>query len=221
MAQSRGVSSKGSKVQVQSGLGPAKTITAIAKANPAVVTSTAHGFLTGDVILFSTIGGMIELEAREYLVIRIDANSFSVVGVDSTAYTTYTSGGIAKARAFFDICEMKSFTPSDPGSAQIEKTTVCSDAKEFVAGLADEGTASLDFNWVPDDAALTIMWDARDAGSEIAFRVRHTQFTPVAYQYFRGTVNRLPRLGSIGTNTMLAGSGEIKISGKVYQTTVA
>lgn len=219
MGQSLGVSSVGSKVQVQTGLGTARSITAITKANPGVVTATAHGFVTGDVVLFAGIGGMVELNAREYMIERVDANSFRLVGVDTTNFTTYTTGGTAAARTFADICEMRTFSPSDPGSAQIEKTTICSDAKEFVAGLPDEGTATLDFNWVPTDASLLTLWSAREAGQELSFRVRHPQFTPVAWQFFRATVNRLPRLPSIGIGQMLQGSGELKVSGKVYQTT--
>lgn len=221
MAQSAGKSSKGSIISVAAGSGATKTITAITKANPGVVTSNAHGFLTGDVVLFASVGGMIELNGKYALIEKVDANSYRLVGTDTTNNTTYTSGGTAAPQTWYDICEAKSFTPSDPGSAKIDKTTICSDAKENVAGFPDEGTIAMDFNWVPADAALSLLWDARDAGAELAFRIRHTQFTPIAYQFFKATVNRLPRLPTIGVNAMLAGSGELTVSGKAYTTTAA
>lgn len=69
------------------------TITAISKANPAVVTSAAHGRATGDRLYLSGIGGMVEITDGGYVITKIDANSFSLDGIDSSAYTTFTTGG--------------------------------------------------------------------------------------------------------------------------------
>lgn len=77
-------------------LAAAKTITAITKANPAVVTSAAHGFAAGDQLLLEAIGGMVELNDRYFTVASPTANTFSLSGEDSTLYTAYTSGGTAK-----------------------------------------------------------------------------------------------------------------------------
>jgi uncharacterized protein (TIGR02217 family) len=70
------------------------TITAITKANPGVVTVTGHGRTTGDVIYLSSIGGMVELNGVAVTITVIDSDTFSI-GVDTTTYTTYTSGGSA------------------------------------------------------------------------------------------------------------------------------
>lgn len=69
------------------------TITGITKANPAVVTATAHGLATGDNGLVSGVGGMTEVNDRRFTITKIDADSFSLDGEDSTGHTTYTSGG--------------------------------------------------------------------------------------------------------------------------------
>lgn len=76
------------------------TITGASKANPCVITSTAHGFSTGDTVTISGVVGMVQLNTNRYIITRIDANSFSLKDlfgnpVDSTAYSTYVSGGIA------------------------------------------------------------------------------------------------------------------------------
>ena len=65
-------------------------ITAITGANPAVVTSTNHGLQTGDTILLSDVSGMTQVSRYEGAVTRIDANSFQLTGVNSTAYGVFS-----------------------------------------------------------------------------------------------------------------------------------
>jgi hypothetical protein len=73
----------------------AKTITAITQANPAVVTSTAHGFSNGDHVWIADVVGMTRLNARRFVVASSAANTFALTGEDSTSYDTYSSGGTA------------------------------------------------------------------------------------------------------------------------------
>ena len=72
-----------------------KTITAITKANPAVVTSNGHGFSNGDRVFIKSVVGMTELNNREFTVASTATNTFALSGVDSSGFTTYTSGGTA------------------------------------------------------------------------------------------------------------------------------
>jgi hypothetical protein len=73
-----------------------KAITGITQANPAVVTSTGHGLVTGDVIKITGAVGMTEVNDQTFTVTAVDANTFSI-GVDSTGYGAYTSGGAWEA----------------------------------------------------------------------------------------------------------------------------
>ena len=45
-----------------------KTITAITKANPAVVTATGHGYSNGDEVKIRSVGGMTEVNEKRFLV---------------------------------------------------------------------------------------------------------------------------------------------------------
>ena len=72
-----------------------KTVTAITKANPAVVTVSSHGYSNGDHIWLNDVGGMTEVNARRYTIANVTTNTFELSGVNSTNYTTYTSGGTA------------------------------------------------------------------------------------------------------------------------------
>lgn len=68
-------------------------ITAITKANPAVVTAASHGLSNGDRVFIKGVVGMTEVNNLEFTVANKTTDSFELSGVDSSSYTTYTSGG--------------------------------------------------------------------------------------------------------------------------------
>ena len=73
----------------------AKTITAITAANPAVVTSTSHGFSNGNDVWIAGVVGMTRLNGRRFTVASSTTNTFELTGEDSTSYDAYSSGGTA------------------------------------------------------------------------------------------------------------------------------
>lgn len=75
-----------------------KTITGVTQANPAVVTSAAHGFSNGDWVYISGVVGMTRLNGRTFKVAGVATNTFQLQDVDgnninSTGYGAYVSGG--------------------------------------------------------------------------------------------------------------------------------
>lgn len=75
-----------------------KTITAASQANPCAITSAGHGLATGDIVIIEGIVGMTQLNGRYYTITVTGANNFTLNGVDSSAYTAYSSGGYASKR---------------------------------------------------------------------------------------------------------------------------
>lgn len=73
-----------------------KTVTAITKANPAVVTSTSHGFSNGNTVKFNGVLGMTQVNGITYTVANVTANTFELSGINSTAYGTFVSGNVYK-----------------------------------------------------------------------------------------------------------------------------
>ena len=69
------------------------TITGITQANPAQVTSPNHGLQTGANIIIRNVGGMEQVNYKNFDITVIDANNFTLDGIDSTGYDAYTSGG--------------------------------------------------------------------------------------------------------------------------------
>lgn len=70
-------------------------ITGITQANPARVTVVAHGRSTGDKVFLEDITGMTQINNRSFTLTKVDADNYTLDGVDSTAYTAYVSGGIS------------------------------------------------------------------------------------------------------------------------------
>ena len=73
------------------------SITALTNADPCVVTQSAHGYETGDEVFLFGCAGMTQVNEKVFTITVVDANSFSLNGIDSTAYGTYTGG---QGRAF-------------------------------------------------------------------------------------------------------------------------
>jgi hypothetical protein len=64
------------------------------------ITSTAHGFTTGDYVTLTSVGGVSNANSR-YQITRITDNTFDLDG--STFAGTYTSGGLAYAAETDDV----------------------------------------------------------------------------------------------------------------------
>lgn len=78
----------------------AKTITDITSASPGVVEIAGHGFSDGDEIVIAGVGGMVELNGRNFRVDDATTDTFTLVdlwgnAVNTSGYTAYTSGGTA------------------------------------------------------------------------------------------------------------------------------
>ena len=77
-----------------------KTITGITQANPAVVTSSSHGYSNGDFVTITNVVGMTEVNGKTFKVADKTTNTFELQDVDgndinSSSYTTYSSAGTA------------------------------------------------------------------------------------------------------------------------------
>lgn len=78
----------------------AQTITGATNADPCVITITGHGYSDGDEVYLIGVGGMTELNNRNFKVANKTANDFELqfldgTDVDATAFGTFTTGGTA------------------------------------------------------------------------------------------------------------------------------
>jgi hypothetical protein len=70
-----------------------RPVSGATRANPGSITAVAHGFSTGDEIGFLSVVGMTQLNGNAYTITKVSADTFTI-GVDTSAYTAYTSGGL-------------------------------------------------------------------------------------------------------------------------------
>ncbi len=162
---------QGSTIAVGTGYGTTRTITAITRANPCVVSATTHGFANGDIVLIEGVVGMTELNGGLYVVSAAATGTFALTGVDSTLYSTYTSGGTARAATMSNFCELTGYNRSGGTSPEIAATSLCSTSQEFEVGLPDYGTTQIDFNFAPKTAIQTAIQAAYKSGAATPVRV--------------------------------------------------
>lgn len=115
----------GVAVAVQSAIGANKTITAISKANPGVVSSTSHGIANGAYVLL-TIQGMNQVNNRVFRLANQAANTFELEGEDTTLYDTFTSG-VAQEITFGTTLSTITGVTVSGGDFQKEPTTTIHD----------------------------------------------------------------------------------------------
>jgi hypothetical protein len=163
---SQGVSSQGTKLYVQGGTpAAALSVTAITKAVQALVTA-ANTMDPGDVVVFGDIVGMPEIKDKSGIVIAPTAADFTV-NIDTSEFETAGTTGTADALDLLPVCEARNFNGFDGQASEIDKTTLCSTAKEFVPGLQDFGSFNFDMNYVPSDPAQMAMQAAKASGDTL------------------------------------------------------
>lgn len=62
--------------------------------NPCQITSNNHNLVTGAQVTISGVQGMTELNDNTYTITVVDANNFTLDGIDATGFNAYTAGGI-------------------------------------------------------------------------------------------------------------------------------
>lgn len=156
-------------VAMQSALAAADTVTAITKANPAVVTAAAHGFNNGDYVVL-TVQGMHQMDGKVVRVANKTTDTFEAEGVDSSAFDTFSSG-TAEAITFGTTITSATTVNASGGNFDfIDVTTIHDNVKKQIPGLAEPLVYSFDNLWDPSDTAQIAMKTASDAQAKRAFR---------------------------------------------------
>ena len=154
-------------VSVQSAIAATKTITAITKASPGVVSSTAHGYSNGDYVLL-TISGMYQLNYRVMRVSAVATDSFSLEGEDTTNYSTFVSGTAQKITFGTTLATLTNINASGGDFDFVDTTTIHDSIKTQIPGLGNPSTYNFESFWDPSDAGLVALKSASDAQAQRA-----------------------------------------------------
>ena len=166
----------GLAMTMQSALGAAKTLTAISKASSGVFTGT-HDFVAGDFVLL-IVDGMKEVNNRVFQVLSVSTTvSFQLesldgaAGLDTTAFTTFTSGTAQKVTFGTAISGVSAFAPSGGEPKFVDTTTVHDMVETQMAVGATARTYGLTFQWDPANAGQIAMLDAFTTNTPKCFKI--------------------------------------------------
>lgn len=160
---------------MESALGAVKTITAISKAAPGVVTAT-HDFANGDFVVLS-VQGMYQVNNKVYRVCNISTTvSFQLedvsggTGIDTTNFDTFSSGTAKKITFGTSITTATEVNASGGDFDFIDTSVIHSNQKTQIPGPANPLSYSMSHLWDITDTAQQAMKTASDAQAQKAFK---------------------------------------------------
>lgn len=180
----------GLAMAMQSALGAAKTLTAISKASSGVFTGT-HDFVAGDFVLL-LVEGMKEVNNRVFQVLSVSTTvSFQLeamdgaAGLDTTNFTTFTSGTAQKVTFGTAVSGVSEFNPSGGEPKFVDATTIHDVVEVQKVVGATARMYGLTFQWDPANAGQAAMLDAFTTDTPKCFKI---QWPSGRFVLFYGTV---------------------------------
>lgn len=194
---------EGASFQFSNTLASAKTITALTNANPAVATCTAHGYATNDEILLTS--GWEDATDTVYKVTVIDANSFSIQGLDASNTSFYPAGtGTGSAQKISGWTTIPQVLTISSSGGDARFTTVQPLAKRNAVNIPTGFNATsitLSLAHDPAQANYTTMVGISRTLSKVAFK-QVISGGAVVYGYGYLNVSESPKLNNNQVNTV-------------------
>ena len=167
----------GLKLYMESAIAAATTITAISKAAPGVFSASGHTFANGDFV-YLEIQGMSELNGQLMKVVSIVAStSFQVAGVDgvtgldTSLYSTFSSGTASKVTLGTSITGVQEFNFAGGDIKTADSTTVSDTSDKQVVVGSTAQSADMTMQWDPTNAAQQAMRAAYATLANKGFKV--------------------------------------------------
>ena len=160
------------RIEVQQTLDAGKTITGITKANPPVVTATAHGYSDGDIVVMNDdITGMVEVTGQICRVDNKTTDTFELEGLNSTSWSTFTAGTVSKISAFSTLSVAQTFSQGGASINRLETTTLYDSEKQYVLGQSDTPEVTVDCLSDLSNTAFGLVKTASKSNTALGFRV--------------------------------------------------
>ena len=180
----------GLKLYMESAIAAATTITAVTKAAPGVFSAAGHTFVNGDVVLLE-VQGMVELNGNLYKIVNQAAGTFQIAGIDgatgidTTLFSTFTSGTAKKITLGTSITGVQEFNFAGGDIKTVDTTTVNDVVDTQIVVGASAQSADMTMQWDPAAAAQQAMLAAFRTRANKGFKV---MWPDGAFVLFYGTV---------------------------------
>jgi hypothetical protein len=129
------VKGRGVRVEISATYATAIPVTALTKASPGVATATAHGMSNDAVGYFSTVVGMVQLEGQAARVKNKADNTFELQGLNTTNYSTWTSGNFIPVATWSTLSEATSYEIGGGAAEKLDVTTLLDVVRKEEQGL--------------------------------------------------------------------------------------
>lgn len=129
--------------------------------------------------------------------------------IETQGFYFYINNG-SSPLAWVEVKEITSFNFFDGSAAEIDVTHLQSTAKEWLMGLQDFGTGTLECNHLPTDSGQVLMRAAKASRDIQSFKIT---FSDASTATFSGYVLSNPLSGAV--DAKVDGSFSIRISGNV------
>ncbi len=195
-------------IAMQSALGSDITITAISKASEGVCTAT-NTLSNGDFVAL-TIQGMHQLNDRVARVKSVSGANFTLEGVDTTLFDTFSSGTANKITFGTSITTATSISASGGDFDFIDTTTIHVNQKSQMPGLPNAATYTMENLFDASDAGLLAIKLASDAQAKRAFKFTFGAGGQIMCFYGYAGGNLLPggqAQGLVTTSTVITMNG--------------
>lgn len=169
-------------------LGSDITVSALSNANPASATATSHGLSDGDIVIVES--GWSRLNNRVVKVDQIDANTFTMIGINSTSTTDYPAGTgtgtVNEVTAWTQISQVLDVTTS---GGEMQFTNYSFLEQDFETSIPTQSSPQTITMNIADDPALAgyiALKAASDARTPYALRIAYPSG---AFAYYYGYVS--------------------------------
>lgn len=202
------ISAQGSTFKVGTGTGSAKSITGAVRGYPTIVTSVAHGFVNGDVVTIAGSTAPAGLNGT-FVVKNATADTFAIE-LDTTGGSAFAGTVTATPVTFTKISNLQTFKGFDGKVNKLDGTNLDSVAKEWLAGLQDNGSFAFDLHVDMADAGQTALRSFLAARTNNPFKLTLPNGRTATFNAF---VESFPIDG--GVDKIITASVSLVISGEV------
>jgi len=195
---------EGAALYFSSTFAATKTISALTNANPAVATSTSHGYADDDIILLDS--GWEDATDSCYMVNQTTTNAFEVLGLNSTDTDFFAAGaGVGTASLVSSWVQIPQVLSISTTGGDPRFTTI--------SPLAKRNSINVPTGFNPTSITLTLGHDASDTNyqsmlsvsrslTKVAFKLVMSGSTVLGYGYM--SVSEMPSLNVNQANQVTA-----------------
>ena len=190
----------GIRIYMQSAIGSPQVVSAISKADPAVVTYVGADPSNGNYIALSEMQGMTEFNDALVKVANVSAgsNTFETEDQNSTGYGTFVSGNMAVVTLATELQIATGFTMSG-GEQQFAEYGLLWDTVQRKFPTTQSGSQiDIPCIWDPEDTGLIAVRQAADTKTKTAFKVVTADGLEILFYGYIGA-SGLPKADSINS----------------------